>query len=342
MPRTNIWMTKRIKGFYLAAYLLLGLLIVGTLGYELIEGWGLLDSFYMTVITISTVGYGEIKPLSPEGVVFTTIFIICAMSITVYAFGVIGQTALEGELFKLRRIAKMQGLIDKMNDHIIICGFGRLAHHIVDELKDHGESIVIIEMDPLRHIEIEAYGLPYIEGSAHEDEVLERAGLSRAKSLLAILPSDAENVFITLSARSLNPEIHIVARTEAAENEQKLRRAGANQVISPYRVSGTRIVQNVLNQHVNDFLEITTGSDGRKLALEHLVIPEGSPLAGKTLEEAKLRNRAGVNIAAIVSPSGETALNPSADQLIEGGARMIVLGETTAFEKLSKLLETGT
>ncbi|MCI5066740.1 potassium channel protein [bacterium] len=338
MAKTHIWMTERIRGFYLAAYLLFGLLVVGTVGYELIEGWGLLDSFYMTVITISTVGYGEVNPLSREGVIFTTCLIIGGMSVTVYAFGVIGQTALEGELFKLRRLAKMEKKIDALDNHTIVCGFGRLAHFVIDELRDHGEEIVVVEKEERHFKEIESEGLLYVNGNAHEDEILLRAGIRRAKTLLAIVPSDAENVFITLTARNLNPTIQIVARTEQTASESKLRRAGADQVISPYRVSGSRIVQNVLHQHVNDFLEIATGSDGTKLALEQVVVPPDSPLVGLTLETAALRRKAGVNVAAIISPTGKTHLSPSKDEVIESGARIFLFGETTSFKLLAELM----
>ncbi|MCB0328341.1 MAG: potassium channel protein [Bdellovibrionales bacterium] len=341
MLKNGRWITERTRGFYLAAYLLFALLVVGTLGFELIEGWTLLQSFYMTVITISTVGYGEVLPMSEEGRIFAAFFIIMAMSITVYAFGVIGQTALEGELFKHRRIAKMEKQISEMSDHIIVCGFGSLAHHVVEELVDHGEKIVIVEIDDALIEEAERSGLLNVKGNAHADDVLLKAGIKKAKTLLAILSSDAENVFITLSARNLNPKIHIIARTEVSSNEVKLRRAGADQIIAPYRVSGGRIVQKILHQHVNDFLEIVTGADGKRLALEQIVVPEKSRLTGKTLEEAALRKYAGVNVAAMISPSGNTYLNPDKDTRIESGARLILIGETSNFSKLEELFGEG-
>lgn len=338
MRRSEEWRETQLEGFAAAILLLTALLIIGTLGFELIEGWDLLDSLYMTVITISTVGYGEIRPLSDEGIVFTIFLIVMGMSIAVYAFTVIGRAAVEGELYELRRMRKMEKKIDHMKDHMVICGYGPLARFITSELQEVSQEVVVIDYDPARLQELKEEKIPFVLGNAHEDETLEAAGIKRATALLAVLSSDADNVYVTLSARSLNPNIRIMASARDLSNESKLLRAGANQVISPYQVSGTRIVQQLLHQYVNDFLEIATSKDGQKLVVEQLVVPDTSPLVGQTLQGSQIRQKTGVSVAAIMSQTKGTNLSPGKDELIEAGDTLIVLGSNQALTKFGELV----
>lgn len=319
---------------------LLGFIIlgVGTLGFWCIEGWSLGDSLYMTVITLSTVGFSEVHPLSASGRAFTVVLILAGVSGASYFLTTMVGLVVEGEFQRLRGMRKMQQRIHRLSNHIIICGCGRLGRIVIKELLDAGQPVVVVENSVEAVQWLERVGVPYIQGSAYEDETLAAAGIERAKTLLALLPKDVDNVYATLCARTLNPKLEIVARTEEENGETKLLRAGANQVLAPYRVTGGRIVQRLIRPNVADFLEFAVGKSGTSVAIEEVVVPANSSLAGKTLEESELRNRAGVVIAAFISRAGETIFNPGAKSVIEPESTLIVLGEREALAKLSALL----
>lgn len=212
--KSQAWLSDHVKGLYVAVLLLIIITCTGIVGYSTIEGWSQLDSFYMTIITLSTVGYGEVQSLSPEGKIFSSILIMGGMTVAAYCFGVIGRSALQGELYRYRRLLKMNKQIANMKGHTIICGFGRLAGFVIPEIVETGKQIVVIESNPDKITQINLLGLPYIEGSAHDDEVLLAAGVDKASALLALTSNDSENVFITLCARALNSRIVIMARAE--------------------------------------------------------------------------------------------------------------------------------
>lgn len=337
--RSKAWLEKHFRSFMMASCLLVIVLSFGTAGFSLIENWDLHNSFYMTVITLSTVGYGEVQPLSRPGQLFAAFLILAGMVTVAYAVSVIGRSALEGELYKYRRINKMRKEIGQYSNHVIVCGFGRLARFVIPDLLDRGLKVVIIESD-LEAIEsIESQSLPFVEGNAYEDETLLAAGIASAQSLLAVLPKDADNVFITLSARHLNPRVNIIARTELPAGEAKLRLAGANQVVAPYRVSGSRIVQQLTHPYVNDFLEVASGVHGEKLVLEQLVIPKESHFAGVTLGESGIVEKTGTSIAAFIRCDGSLEINPGRDSVLEGGSTLIAFGSGQGMEKLSDLMD---
>lgn len=337
--KTQSWSDEHLHSFVKASCLLVMVLSLGTSGFALVEGWGFHDSFYMTVITLSTVGYGEVQPLSQAGQSFAIVLILLGMITVAYAVSIIGRTALEGELYQFRRIKKMTKEIKRFENHFIICGFGRLARYVIPDLLDRNEQVVIIENDPDAIAMIDAMRLPYIQGNAYNDDILEMAGIRRATSLLAVLPEDADNVFITLSARNLNKRLKIIARTELPAGEEKLRLAGANHVVAPYRVSGARIVQQLTHPFVNDFLEIATDSKGQSLAVEQIIVPEKSSIAGKTILEAAIRQKTGTSIAAIIGTDGEIHLSPGGDDILHGGTSIIAFGTPEGFQKLNDLIE---
>lgn len=310
----------------------------GVLGYMMLEGWSFHDSLFMTIITLSTVGYNQVKPLSPEGELFTSLLIVFGIGVAMYAFTVFGRTAIEGELFRFRRMAKMRSRIERLNGHIIVCGFGRLANYLVPELLERDKQIVVIENNPDVTAQLDAMDILYVEGSAEEDRVLLEAGLKRAETLLALLGSDADNVFVTLSARYLNQKIRIISRAESQGGESKMMRAGANHVVSLFKVSSTRIVQQLMHHNVNDFLEIVSDQDGNSLSLEQLIVPDNSALVGQTLEESKVRQETGVMIAAFIGRDGDMLLSPGKDSVIQSGATVIALGTNPSLEKFSEML----
>lgn len=213
-----------------------------------------------------------------------------------------------------------------------------MARHIRPELIDAGKSVVIVERNPEIIEELSKCGAMYVEGNAYEDETLKAAGIETASHLLALLPHDADNVYITLTARALNNNINIVARSEDFSGENKLRRAGVNDIVHPYQASGTAISQKIIRPYVSQFLEVTSGKGQTQLALEQVVVPEDSPIKGKSLLEANLRNRTGVIIAAIIAHDGTMLFSPGPEAIIEGGATMIVLGQLDSFSRLYKVL----
>ena len=326
-----------IRRAFLAVALIL---TIGTLGYHTIEGWSLFDSFYMTVITVSTVGFSEVGNLSKLGRLFTSGVIIMGVGTAFYAWAIISQAIIEGEINQLRGFRRMLKRINKFKDHIIICGYGRLASIVLRELTEGGNDVVTIELNPDRIQMLENNEYAYIEGSAYNDEILEKAGIHRAKTLLALLPSDADNVYATLCARDLNPQIRIIARAEDEASETRLLRAGADQILAPYRVSGNRVVQKLTQPRVSEFLEFAVGQPyaKRQLLIEEIPVPTESALGGKTLEQTKLRQETGAIIAAFINSDGEMVFNPGGASIIEPDSTLIVLGPRDSIEKLNSLL----
>lgn len=311
---------------------------LGTYGYHIIEGWSIADSLYMTVTTLTTVGYGEVHPLSEIGRLFTIVLIILGVGTATYSFSKIVGLIVEGEIFKSRQRRLMDNKILNLNQHIIICGYGRLGHVVHKDLLESKQEIVVIEQDDHKISELESNGFYFVKGSAYEDDVLKKAGVQKAKVLLTLLPSDADNVYVTLCARDLNPNIRIVARTEDDGGESRLRRAGANEVIAPYRLSGNKIVQKIIRPYVSDFLEVAGTGSKHNLVIEEVVVPENSKVAGKTLEDSTIRAKTGAIIAAIISNDGKMTFNPTGKDVIEAGDTMIVLGEQDALNKISGVL----
>ncbi len=322
--------------------ILLGIVtLIGTSGYMILEGWPFVDSLFMTVITLATVGYSTLYPLSDPGKWFTILLIVAGVGTAAYVFTAIGQIIIEGELQAIRGFRDMERKIAALRGHTIVCGFGRLARIVVNRLRQTNHSVVVIEANPDVIQEVIALGIPCVEGSADHDETLLEAGVERAKTLLALLPRDSDNVYVSLSARDLNSQIRIIARSEDEHAEVKLRRAGADQVVAPYGVSGTRLAEQLIRPHVSDFLQVFESKDGQRLALEEIVVPVTSKLVGQSLEESQLRSKTGAMIAAVIAPSGAMSLNPGGQAKIEPGSTLIVLGEPGSLSKVAEILEQG-
>lgn len=324
---------------------LLVLLIVvslGTGGYMAIEGWNTLDAFYMTVITLGTVGFREVHDLSNGGKLFTVSLIVIGVSFLGYTLSALAQTMFEGQFQRFIGRQKVEKRIESMRDHYIICGYGRIGSLICKEFAAEPVPFVVVEnhQDVIQKLEEE--GHPYLRGNATEDETLLKAGIMRAKGLISVVTSDTENVYITLTARGLNPDLYILARSGEAGSEIKLQRAGANKVVSPYKIGGSRMAQAILKPNVVDFIEIATGRDHYDLQMEEIVVPDDSPFAGKNVLEAGFRRETGVIIVGIKKKSGRMVFNPDSGSLIEAGDTLIVLGESGAIGKLENLVSRGT
>jgi voltage-gated potassium channel len=324
-----------------AAMLLLPVVLVllGTSGYRLIEGWPLFDSLYMTVITLTTLGFMEVHPLSPAGRSFTMLLSVGGIFAFFYAATEVVRTIVTGELGRMLGRQRMEKALAGLRDHIVVCGFGRMGRLVCQELSSLGIPFVVVERSPALLAEFSIlHGIP-LAGDATADAVLRRAGVERARGLVTVAASDADNLFITMSARFLNEKLLIVARAEAEGAEQKLLRAGASRVVSPYAIGGQRVAQAVLRPAVMDFLELATRSEHLELQIEEVEVAAASALAGRSLEQSHVRRDLGVIIVAIKKPAGHMVFNPAGAAVLETGDLLITLGHRQQLDRLERLAE---
>lgn len=311
------------------------LLAVGVGGYHTLEGMSFLDSLYMTVITISTVGYEEIHPLGVAGRAFTIFVIIAGAGVAAYFLGVASQFFLDGEWrAELERRWRTK-MLARVRDHVIVCGYGRVGRHVASELAREGLSFVIVDPADSAVEAIQSEEYRCIRGDATDEQTLADAGIDRARALVAAASTDAENVFITLTARSMNAGLRIVARANAQESEAKLRKAGADEVITPYPLSAHRMVAAIARPEVADFVD-NVMREGH-LELERVALAADSPLVGKRLAEADLRNAAGVIVIGIHDPLQGLVMVPQADMVFAEGCGMIVLGTRADLDRFHQM-----
>jgi voltage-gated potassium channel len=324
---------KELRKKLLLSFFLIALVIsFGTLGYMLIEGWNLLDALYMTIITLASVGYKEVHELSLIGKMFTIVLIIGGVGTVAYALTAGAKIILEGELQDLFGRRRLEKKIKELKDHYIICGYGRMGKIIGRELREKRQKFVVIEKKP--DIISEKEGLLIVTGDATNDEMMKEAGIEKAKGLISVLPTDAENLFVVLSARGLNPYLSIVARAGEEGSEKKLLRAGADKVVSPYQIGGLRIAHTILKPAVVDFIEFATRSGNIDLQMEEITIQESSQLSGLTLDECGIGRELGIIIVAIKNGNGELKFNPTFRSTIHAGDTLIALGETSKLKIL--------
>lgn len=321
--------------FYLALIYLAGLVVVGVLGYMVVEDWPFRKALFMVLITISTIGYDDYE-LSARGQNFTIFMIIFGT----LGWGWIAFSLAEGLLKRMQLLApwRISKMIEKIENHYIVCGYGRIGREIVRQLQGHGLSCVVIEKDPEKIGTLVEHEILYVEGDATQDETLRRAGLERARGLFAVTTTDAQNIFITLSGRDLNPRLKIVARASEEEAENKLRRAGADHVISPYTLGGRRMASMILNPHVTEFLDLVCASPDRDLALSETTVSPRSFLVGQTLQEANVRRDLGVIIVGIKKTDGRMLTNPHPETVVDPHDVLIAIGTPDQLEQLNKLV----
>ncbi len=307
----------------------------GTAGYMGIEGWNFLDSLYMTIITLATVGFREVHDLSFKGKLFTIFLIFGGVGTVLYALSTGARVILEGELKEIFGRRKLEKKIKELGDHYIICGYGRMGKIISKELKSEGVKFVVIEKTPVSLEENEDVLL--LRGDATRDNILGEAGIEKARGLISVLPTDAENLLVVLSARGLNPNLLIVARVAEEDSEQKFLRAGATKVVSPYHIGGLRMAHTVLKPTVVDFIEFATRSGNIELQMQEILIQEGASLLGMTLEECGIGRDIGVIVVAIKQSTGDTRFNPTFKSTIKPGDTLIALGEVSKLKVVEEM-----
>jgi voltage-gated potassium channel len=320
----------------IALIAILILIVIGTAGFHFIEGWNVLESFYTTVMTLTTIGYGDFAPKTRGGMLFTVMLVIFGVGTMLYTVGLVAQTMVEGRLTMLLGRGKMEKAIDKMKNHYIVCGCGRIGYLICRELAAEKVDFVVVDNNPEVIQKIGEDGFVYFRGDAIHDKCLIGAGIKRARGIVCVLPTDAQNLYVILTAKELNPDIWILSRSEEEESEHRLLRAGANRVMSPYTLGGTRMAMAILRPAMLDFIEITTRRQSLELRMDELEICEGSPLIGKSLEESEIRQRYGLIIVAVKKESGKMIFNPVASYVIQSGDKLIALGEEDNVSKLSQ------
>jgi voltage-gated potassium channel len=320
------------KKIFILFFILTGLIIVDVTGYILIENASVFDALYMTIISITTVGFSEIFPLSSMGRKFTLWVILSGLGTFFYIAVTIVESAFEGGLRKILWRRKMKLLL-RLKAHVIIAGFGRMGEHVCRELFKKKIHFVIIESNNESFYQAEQKGYNVILGNATDEEALKKAGIKKAKTFIPLLSSDADNIFTTLAARELNPSIFIITRALEAPNEKRLYKIGANKVISPYELSSRRIVNTVVKPNVVDFIDIMVQSSTIALSIEEFTVTKNSPFAQKAIKDSALRTDFNAMVIAIKREQ-ETFFNPSPDLLILPGDILILVGERSRLEEL--------
>ena len=324
------------KKLFLALALIIIVIAFGTAGYQLIEGWNFLDALYMTIITLTTVGYREVHELSSRGMIFTIVLLMVGVGTFLYALSAGAKIILEGELQELFGRKRLEKKIKELKGHYIVCGYGRMGKIICRELKAKNVPFVAIERngDFLNNRLDDFLG---ISGDATNDDILREAGIERAKGLISVLPNDALNLYVVLSARELNPDLHIVARAGEEGSENKLLRAGADKVVSPYHIGGLRIAHTILRPAVVDFIEFATKTGNIELQMEEVTIPEGSSMADKSLDQCGIGRELGIIIVGIKRHTGEMRFNPTSRSTVKAGDTLIALGEISKLKVLENM-----
>lgn len=317
------------------------IICIGTIGFSLIEHWGIFDAFYMTLTTITTVGYQEIRPLSRGGRIFNSFVILFGVSAMFFAVGAMTQTIIELQFADRYVKRRRNRMIAELHDHCVVCGFGRVGRNASYRLQRANSPFLVIDRSEERVARATEAGMLAIVADATNDDDLRKAGVLRARGLIAALPSDAENLFIILSAKTLNNKLIVVTRASEEQNEQKLRRAGAETVFAPYTMAGRRLADSLLRPHVLEFLDFTTSVVGPKIMMEQVHVGSGARAASRTLGALMSSGGFNVIVLAVRGSDGRMIFNPSPDTRIAEGDFLIVLGDKASLNELENALTHG-
>jgi len=324
------WFRAQGPGFAVA--LLVSVIAIGTLGFMLTEGRGAWDAFYTTVLALTTVEAP--KDLSRPGQRFTVVLLLGGVGAALYTFTLLATVVVEGGLPKRLQRRRHERMLESIKDHFIICGYGRIGSIVARQFTRQGVPFVVVERSPERLQAAIEDGALGVEADASREDVLTRVGIARARGLIAAVGTDAENVYAVLSARVMRPDLFIVGRAETEDATQKLKRAGADRVISPYQIGAVQIAQTALRPAVVDFVELATSSENIDLAMEEITIAASSPLASRTILDANLRQRYGVIVVGIQRQDGSMDFNPEPETAIRAGDKLVVLGRPESLRRL--------
>ncbi|PLX69730.1 MAG: potassium channel protein [Denitrovibrio sp.] len=330
---------SKVKFVYIGLALMGATMVFGVTGYMTIENSGFIDALYMTIITVSTVGYGEVIPLSHAGKLFTVVLIILGTGTLAYTASQFIDYVVAGELRNMFGRKKMESKIDALNDHYILCGFGRMGRIIAQILSENNLPFVIIDPEP-RQSETSENQYLFVTGDATHENVQIKAGVLRAKGLITVVDQDVNNLYITLTAKGLCKDLYVVSKCAQEEAYSKLMWAGADKIVSPYTIGGQSIAQSIIKPHVTDFMDMAMGNTGYQIMVEEITIKEGSPVDGAALIDSNIRKH-GIIIVAIKKKNDAFIYNPGSDELLLAGDTLIALGRKEDFESLENFLERG-
>jgi voltage-gated potassium channel len=314
------------------------ILAFGTIGYVIIEHWGWFDSLYMTVITMATVGFLEVHPLSSAGRVLTMLLIFLGVTVFVIATSAAAQLIFQHQFFDFFSERKMIQQINQLKNHVVVCGFGRMSRSMIDELLAQKMPVVLIDSSPERIEQAKKLGVYTILGDAADEDILKVSNINNAQCIITLVPKDAENLYIVMSARELVPNIYIVCRCEDETAEKRLIRAGANRVISPYRVGGQKIARAVLKPNVFELMELATQREGESIRIEEIRIPNSSPVCNKSIQELDIRKEANVIILSLVQADGSVVFNPSASEKVSADTTVVAMGSKDQLAKFESIV----
>jgi len=336
----SIFQIKYFTKLYVALGLILAIISIGISGFIIIEHYNFLEAFYMTIITIATVGFQEVRPLSDSGKIFTAFLIITSFGTFAYAITAITKYVVEGEFNYYYKFYKVNNTISKLSNHVVICGYGRNGKQAATVLQSNNRPFVIIEKSDTLVEQVREHGFLCIQGDCTQDEILMKTGIVNASALITTLPIDADNLFVVLTARSINPKLTIISRASDDNSDKKLKIAGANNVIMPDRIGGAHMASLVIKPDVIEFLDHITGQGGPNINLEEIVFNElPEHLRNHTIKDLEIRNKSGANIIGFKTASGEYVINPTPETKIIPDAKLFVLGTAEQVAKLRELLQ---
>ncbi len=343
MPPSERGSLEPLQRLYIAIGVLLALLAMGTLGYMELEGWSVNDALFMTIITLSTVGYQVVHPLDVRGQYFTIFLIITGVGTVGYAIATLSEMILEGHVYKLLGGRRMDRKIAALEHHIIVCGYGKIGSMVAEGLKKHSIPFLVIEENPANAQEAIGKGYMVINGNASEEEVLQKAGVSKARSLLVTLTSrPAESVYVTMSSRLENPEMTIIAMASDPKAESKLLRAGATKVVSPFALGSHRMILALTRPTLLDVIDIIAGNGEGGLSLEEIPMPQGSPFVGMTVERFSRSLALRSHVVAILKKGTSSLMLPAADTVLSEGDQLVMIGDRLELDRVAlELLGTG-
>lgn len=332
---------KNNKRIFLMLFSIMGVFIFGTAGFMIIEKASFFDSLYMSVITISSVGYGDVLNLTPLGRLFNMFLILAGASVVIYSFSSLTTFLIEGEFKEIIKGARLKRMIKQLENHNIVCGSGSTAYKIIENFAQSKEKFIVIDSDR-NNIEFlkREFGedLLYIDSNPNRDEILLEAGIEKAKSLVSVLPTDAENLFVSLSAKGLNNKCIVISRAMDYNNESKFHKAGADYIISPNKIAANRISNIISKKNIFEYLDIISKNDIDDFGVEFVNIHEGSNLVGKELKDAKIPQITGLNVIGI-EKKGKMQMNPLSSTIIEANSKLLVFGNNDQILKLENLIK---